>query len=107
MKTLDRLDRLVVAPYQGAGVLNQAGLTPQQGESAAWLVLPNGSRYRGAAAFWAALAVIAPIVGDVGLALYHLPLSRPLQDAVYRWISRHRGSFPGDPPFLPTDEEDK
>lgn len=100
VKALDFADRLDVAPFQDERALAQAGLTAEEGGSAAWLWLPNGARYRGMAAFWAALAVVWPVVGDLLLALYHLPLIRPLQDAAYRWIAANRKHFPGGPPWL-------
>ncbi|MGB0388579.1 MAG: DCC1-like thiol-disulfide oxidoreductase family protein [Ardenticatenaceae bacterium] len=100
VKTLDFADRLAVAPFQDASALEYAGLTREQGESAAWLILPHGARYRGAAALWAAFAVIWPIIGDLLLAIYHLPAIRPLQDAAYRWMAANRRRFPSGKAYL-------
>ena len=100
VKALDFANRLEVAPFQDASALEYAGLTPEQGGSAAWLVLPNGARYRGAAAMWAALAVIWPIIGDLLLAIYHLPGMRALQDAGYRWMAANRSRFPSGKAYL-------
>jgi predicted DCC family thiol-disulfide oxidoreductase YuxK len=69
------------------------------------LVLPDGTRYRGAAAAWGAVAVAVPVLGDLLLAFYHLPIIRPVQDAVYRWVARNRGRLPAGPPYLPDDEQ--
>lgn len=103
VKALDFADRLAVKPFQDASALEYAGLGSQQGGSAAWLILPNGARYRGAAALWAAFAVIWPIVGDLLLAIYHLPAIRPLQDAAYRWIAANRRRFPSGKAYLDRD----
>lgn len=103
VKALDVADRLAVAPYQEAAALARAGLTEEEGSSAAWLLLPSGARYRGAAAGWAALAVALPVVGDLALALYHLPGIRALQDRAYEWIARNRGRFGIGEPYLKDD----
>lgn len=100
VKALDFADRLAVKPFQDASALEYAGLTVEQGGSAAWLILPNGARYRGAAAIWAAFATIWPIIGDFLLAIYHLPVIRPLQDAAYRWIAANRKRFPSGKAYL-------
>jgi predicted DCC family thiol-disulfide oxidoreductase YuxK len=105
VKALDRWNRLEVAPFQDEAALAHAGLTLEQGGSAAWLLLPDGTRYRGAAAAWAAIAVAMPVLGDVLLAFYHLPVVRPVQDAVYRWFVRNRGRLPAGPPYLSDDEQ--
>lgn len=104
VKALDFADRLDIAPFQDAEALARAGLTPEMGGSAAWLLLPDGARYRGAGAAWAALAVIWPVVGDLLLAFYHLPGIRALQDAAYRWVAANRYRFPSGPPYLEEDE---
>ncbi len=100
VKTLDITNRLDIAPFQDTEALARAGLTADEGGSAAWLLLPHGARYRGAAAMWAALAVVLPILGDVLLAIYHLPGMRALQDAAYRWVATNRRRFPSGPPYL-------
>ena len=87
-----------------ARIDSEFGLSAEEGGSAAWLWLPNGARYRGMAAFWAALAVAWPIVGDLLLAFYHLPGIRALQDAAYRWIATNRKHFPGGPAWLDNSE---
>jgi predicted DCC family thiol-disulfide oxidoreductase YuxK len=100
VKALDFANRLDVAPFQDATALARAGLTEEEGGSAAWLLLPNGARYRGMAAGWAALAVVLPVLGDLLLAFYHLPGIRALQDAAYRWLAANRSRFPSGPPYL-------
>lgn len=100
VQTLDIANRLDIAPFQDSNALQRAGLTPEEGGSAAWLLLPNGARYRGAGAIWAALAVIWPLIGDFLLAFYHLPGIRHLQDAAYRWVAANRSRFPSGKPYL-------
>ena len=100
VKTLDVLNRIEVAPFQDADALAYAGLTAEQGGRAAWLILPNGARYRGAGAVWAAFAAMWPIIGDILLAVYHLPVIRPVQNAAYQWVANNRRRFPSGKPFL-------
>ena len=104
VKALDFANRLDIAPFQDGAALARAGLTPEEGGSAAWLLLPNGARYRGAGAAWAAIAVAVPILGDLLLAFYHLPGVRAVQDAAYRWVAVNRRYFPSGPPYLKDEE---
>ncbi|MCB0077276.1 MAG: DUF393 domain-containing protein [Anaerolineales bacterium] len=93
VKMLDWRGRLEVAPNQEEAARIRAGLNETEAAEAAWLLLPNGTRYRGMSAIWAALAVALPVVGDLGLAIYHLPLMRPLQDRGYDWIAANRSKL--------------
>jgi predicted DCC family thiol-disulfide oxidoreductase YuxK len=104
VKALDWRGRLDVAPNRDRPTLRAAGLTAGQANAALWLVLPDGTRYRGAGAAWAALALALPVVGDVGLAVYHLPGVRFLQDRLYDWVAANRGRFARWLP--PLDEEE-
>lgn len=100
VKTLDVFNRIEIAPFQDAEALAYAGLTAEQGGTAAWLVLPNGARYRGAGAVWAAFAAMWPIMGDILLAIYHLPGIRALQDAAYRFVANNRRHIPSGKAYL-------
>ena len=101
---LDIANRLEAAPFQEQEALARAGLTEEEGESAAWLLLPNGTRYRGAGALWAAFAFMWPIIGDMMLAAYHLPGVRHLQDVGYGWVAENRRYIPSGRAYL--DEEE-
>ncbi len=91
-----------MAPAQWDPVREQAGVSPAQAQAAAWTVLPDGTRYRGAAAIAAALDVA------LGVAwfrrLYRLPGMASLADRVYDWVARHRGRLPGVRPALQWDD---
>lgn len=91
VKALDWHERLDVAPLQDEQARIRASLTVAQTEQALWLILPDGTRYRGAAAVNGALRAMFPLLGGVALALYHLPGMRQMQDAGYRWVANNRG----------------
>jgi len=66
---------------------------------AAWLVAPDGRRWRGAEAIWHAL-YLAPW-GWLLRPLRLLPGFRRISDFVYDWVARHWGPLgrdPGAPP---------
>jgi predicted DCC family thiol-disulfide oxidoreductase YuxK len=73
-----------------------AGLTADDGRRQAWLLLPDGRAYGGAAAMNGALGYTW--WGKWLLPLYQLPGMRQLQDAIYRWVARNRSRFPGMTP---------
>ena len=97
VQALDRLHRVTVVPFQQSGAAERAGLSIAQCESAAWAVTPGGERYRGAGAINATLAVA--LRTRLPLWVYELPGIRQLQDALYDWIAKNRGRFPGDSPY--------
>jgi predicted DCC family thiol-disulfide oxidoreductase YuxK len=73
-----------------------AGLTAEDGRRQAWLILPDGRVYGGAAAINRSLRGVwwlRPFT-----LLYFLPGLRQLQDAAYRWVARNRSRFPGITP---------
>jgi predicted DCC family thiol-disulfide oxidoreductase YuxK len=73
-----------------------AGLTADDGRQQAWLIMADGRVYGGAEAINRALWTVwwaRPWVW-----LYYLPGLRQLEDALYRWVARHRGRFPGITP---------
>ncbi|MCZ6574538.1 MAG: DCC1-like thiol-disulfide oxidoreductase family protein [Planctomycetota bacterium] len=98
-KRLDRYDRVAVVPFQKPGTPEAYGLTAQDCEDAAWAVDTDGRRYRGAGAINAALG---RVLGLPLLWIYERPLSRPVQDAVYAWVARHRRRLPGVTPYCKT-----
>ena len=75
------------------------GLTLAQCEAAAWAIAPgpHRTRYRGAGAVNAALAVA--LGTRLPLRLYLAPGIRQTQDAVYALVTRIRSRLPGDPPY--------
>lgn len=100
MRLLTRLDpdhRVTVVPYQTSSVPTSNGLTVEECETAAWAVLSDGRRYRGAGAINASLAVALGTY--LPLFLYSLPGVKRLQDVVYDWVASNRGWLPGDVPY--------
>lgn len=97
VQALDRRHRVTVVPFQQRGIPDRAGLSIAQCEAAAWAILDDGQRYRGAGAINATVAVALGTC--LPLALYHLPGIRQLQDAVYDWVAKNRQHFPGDRPY--------
>jgi len=84
-------------PSQQPGVPESVGLSRAEVEAAAWAVLPDGRRFRGAAAINWSLAVA--LGSRIPVVFYGLPVVRLTQDRVYAWVARHRGRFPGDTPY--------
>lgn len=84
----DRDDRIEARPFQEPGVLDRAGLSREQARRAAWLVAPDGRRWRGARAA-ARTLMLLPGWKAVGRLLL-LPGVRWLASVAYRWIAGHR-----------------
>lgn len=74
--------------FQEDGVLERAGLRRAQAEEAAWLVGPDGGRWRGAGAAARVLRLL-PGWGWAGR-LLSLPGFRGIAALAYRWIADHR-----------------
>ena len=76
--------------------MEAAGLTADDTRREAWLITPEGETLGGAAAVNGALRYVwwaRPFSW-----LYELPGLRQIEDAVYRWVARNRGRFPGVTP---------
>lgn len=58
---------------------------------------PVGDLRRGAGAIFSALDQLLPAGLPVFWVAYHLPGWRALTDALYGWVARNRGRFPGKP----------
>lgn len=137
VRALDRHGRIELHPWQGPGVLERFGLTPEQGNASVWAVptehtapvdaarqtrsCSHPSSDTGAAAGAdgrgtngadmdsdlhatnGARAISAILDTALGTrcfgAFYGLPLVGRTQEAVYRWVAAHRGSFPGVTPW--------
>ncbi|RKQ37230.1 DUF393 domain-containing protein [Kocuria tytonis] len=115
VRVLDRHGRIELHPWQGPGVLERFGLTPEQGNTTVWAVpaehvTPVGSGTGTGTgtgtqdgATHGARAVSAILDTALGTrcfgAFYGLPLAGRSQEAVYRWVAAHRGSFPGVTPW--------
>lgn len=84
----DRRGRIRARPFQEPGVLEQAGVTREQARRAAWMVAPDGRRWRGARAAGRVLMLL-PGWKPVGRLLL-LPGVRWLASLAYRWIADHR-----------------
>lgn len=97
VRALDRRRRVAAVPFQKPGAAAAHGLTVAACEAAAWAIAPDGTRFRGAAAVNATLAVA--LGTSLPYRLYALPGVRDLQDRVYDWVARRRNRLPGDLPF--------
>ncbi|MFW6639408.1 thiol-disulfide oxidoreductase DCC family protein [Nocardiopsis algeriensis] len=74
--------------------LDSVGLSPGQTREAAWMVLPDGRRFRGGDAVAELLVRARPLVRPVGR-LMRLPLLRALNRRAYRWVADNRHRFSG------------
>lgn len=59
--------------------------------------MPDGTRYRGAAAINAVLGIA--LGTRMLLRFYQLPMIRQIQDQVYAWVVRNRHRLPGITPY--------
>ena len=96
LRKLDWRHRLRFAPFQRPGIPESAGLTFTQCEQAVWMVPPSGEVVSSAHAVNAALAQVTVV--PLSLWLYRLPGVRQVEEALYRWVARHRSAFPGVTP---------
>ena len=89
--------QVVIRPWQTSSErMGAVGLTAEDTQREAWLITPEGERLGGAAAVNGALKYVwwaRPLTW-----LYALPGLRQIEDAVYRWVARNRGRFPGVTP---------
>jgi len=97
VQALDFGGRTTLLPNEQPGLLEPVGLTPEQAETSAWAVTPDGRRYGGAAAINLAFSVMWRT--RLPWRLYWLPPVRRVQDPVYEWVARNRHRFPGDVPY--------
>ena len=104
MEALDRNRRVTAVPYQKPGVAEFHGLTPEQCQSAAWALTPNGERYRGAGAV---NMVLSEALGTrLPKVLYGLPIIGRLQDTAYNWVAANRLRLLGDKPYCTQNPEE-
>jgi predicted DCC family thiol-disulfide oxidoreductase YuxK len=101
---LDRHRRVTAVPFQKPGFPEAHGLTVAECERSAWAITPDGAAYRTAAAvgLTGAVALGTPLP----LWLYCVPGIRALQEAIYLWVARNRGRFPGDTPYCAQHPEE-
>jgi predicted DCC family thiol-disulfide oxidoreductase YuxK len=104
IQRLDRYGHVAIVPFQKPNAPERVGLTREQCEKAAWAVEPDGTRYRGAAAIYAALAwaLGCPWL----LHVYRLPLIRSLVDVLYFCIAATRKWLPGVVPYCEQHPEE-
>lgn len=74
--------------------LDALGLTPAQTDEAAWLVYPDGRRFRGGDAVAEVLLHGRPLTRPVGR-LMRLPLLRAVNRLAYRLVAANRHRLPG------------
>ena len=101
---LDKYNRITTVPFQKPDLLAPLGLTIRDCETQAWAIVPTGEMFGGAASINLTLAVAWGTRLPVWV--YVLPGMRALQDAIYRWVARNRGRFPGDTPHCQQFPED-
>lgn len=91
-------------PSQQAGLSATTGISQANFARAVWLVLPDGTRYRGAAAVNAVLGIALNTRWP--LWIYRLPIMRQVQDGVYWLVARYRRYLPGVTPHCEQFPED-
>ncbi len=94
LKALDRNRRVTAVPFQKSGAPASVGLTVEECEASAWAIAPDGSRYRGAEAVNALVAVALGTA--IPLLLYYIPGIRQAQDFIYSVVASNRSRLPGD-----------
>ena len=77
MTRLDWRGKLLALPAQMEGLRAAVGLRPEDTDTAAWAVLPDGSRRRASAAIVAALDQLLPGGAPLLSTMYRLPVARP------------------------------
>jgi predicted DCC family thiol-disulfide oxidoreductase YuxK len=97
LRFLDRGHRLRLVPFQSPGICEALGLAAEECREAAWASSEGGGLGRGAE------AILMGLGAATGLArlprLYRSVALRRAADAVYGWVSDHRGRLPGRRPF--------
>jgi predicted DCC family thiol-disulfide oxidoreductase YuxK len=101
---MDRHNRVTVIPYQHPDAQAIYGVIPAEGSVSVWAVMPEGQRYRGAAAVNAVLSVA--LGTRLPWLIYRLPGMAWMQEWVYEWVARHRDRLPGDRPYCQQHPED-
>jgi predicted DCC family thiol-disulfide oxidoreductase YuxK len=104
LRFLDRHHRIRLVPFQSPGVCEALGLAAEECRQAAWASGDGGKPRRGAEAVLMGLGAAA---GSAWLSrLYRHALLRRAADAVYGWVSAHRGRLPGRRPFCQRHPEE-
>lgn len=98
---LNRTGDVATEPLQRAGTAERLGVAQARLAESVWWLDSSGRVYAAAEAVNAALS--AALGSRVPLAVYRIPGIRQLQEAVYRWVARHRHRFPGTTPYCDSD----
>lgn len=102
LRRLDRRGRVRLRPYQGPGVLAEAGVSLAQAQAAVWWLGADGGRARAAEA--ACSAVAAALGTRLPLVAYRA--TRPLQERAYAWVAANRYRLPGTTPHCTRQPQD-
>jgi predicted DCC family thiol-disulfide oxidoreductase YuxK len=94
---LDRRGHVQTEPFQRPGSAERLGIPAPRLPESVWWLDASGEVYAGAKACNAALS--AALDTHLPMLLYRIPIVRPLQEAVYRWVAAHRHRFPGTTPY--------
>ena len=97
LKALDRNCRVRAVPFQKSGIPASVGLTLEEVQASAWAIAADGSRYRGAEAVNALVAVAFGTA--LPLFLYYLAGIRQVQNFIYSVVASNRNRLPGDRPY--------
>jgi len=92
LRWLDRQHQIYYAPAQWEWVREQTDLSEEACIEAAWVVLPTGEKYSGAAAISVTFDTLF-YTGQLFYKIYSLPLLQQFYDYGYSWIAKNRGNF--------------
>lgn len=73
-------------------MLEQTGLTEEQTAEAAWAIMPDGTKHRGAAGISVCFDALIGF-GRFIYWTYRIPGIRQIEDGVYSWVARNRMVF--------------
>lgn len=103
IQRLDRHHRVMLHPFQRAGVRQRFGLSERQVSSAVW-AFGGGQRRAGAGAINMVLDAALGI--RIFTAIWRVPGIRQVQNGLYGWVATHRSAMPGTSPWCVTHPGD-
>ncbi len=111
LRSIDWRDTLYFVPSQTPRLLQVAGIAAEDAERSSLLLTPGGQLFHAGGTLAATFDELLPWGLPLFRALYLLPGLQQLADAIYHFVSRHRGSLGhyradlGEDPPSPLDRQ--